>query len=289
VEIGAGFEEMGGEGVAERVNAALLVDPGAKLRHHVDLLRHGDVDRSGALAVLEEPHAGRRCLPVRAQVLEQPLGERDVAVLRALALRDPDRHAVDVDVRDLEGDRLADAKTRGVDDGQDEPMTRMRRRGEQPPHFLAAEDLGELLGLLGQRDHELGPRAAERDVVQEAEGVGSLATRAPGELAIVDQVREVRLDFVVGDLVRRPAIVLRQPDHGGDVRLVGPRRESANGHVAHHAGPELGHGAPPGCGELPGGDGASTRGVPRDKANAMQQCPSTRKSETLFAPTASAV
>src|ERR687891_545226 len=66
--------------------------------------------------------------------------------------------------------------------------------------------------------------------------------RAPGELAVVDQVREVGLDFVVGDLVWGPAVVLRQARHGGDVRLEGARRESADGHVAQHPGTEFAHG-----------------------------------------------
>ena len=83
---------------------------------------------------------------------------------------------------------------------------------------------------------------AQRHVIEEPEGVGRLTARAPGELALLDQVREVRLDFVVGDLVRGPAVVLRQADHGGDVRLVSARRETAHGQVADHAGTELAHG-----------------------------------------------
>jgi hypothetical protein len=67
----------------------------------------------------------------------------------------------------------------------------------------------------------------QRHVVEEAEGVGRLTARAPGELALLDQVREVRLHFVVGDLVGRPAVVLRQAHHGGDVRLVGAWGEAA--------------------------------------------------------------
>src|SRR4030095_11182588 len=95
-------------------------------------------------------------------------------------------------------------------------------------------------------------------MVEEPEGGGRLTARAPGELALLNQVREVRLDFVVGDLVGRPAVVLRQADHGGDVRLVGAWGEAAHGHVADHAVSELAHGTPPWSDELQGGDGAST-------------------------------
>jgi hypothetical protein len=61
---------------------------------------------------------------------------------------------------------------------------------------------------------------AQGDVVEEAEGVGRLTAGAPGQLTLVDQMSEVGLDFVAGDLVGRAVIVLRQADHGGDIRLV---------------------------------------------------------------------
>jgi hypothetical protein len=201
---------------------------------------------------------GGRGLPVRAQRLQQPRGEGDVAVLGALALLDPHRHAIGIDVRHFEGDRLAHAQTRGVDGRQQEPMARMPRHGEQPPHFFPAQDLGQFLRLLRERDVKVCARVAERHVVEEAEGIGRLTARAPGELALLNQMGEVRLDFVAGDLVRGSAVVPRQADHRGDVRLVGARGETAHGQVADHAGAELAHGTPPWSDELQGGDGAST-------------------------------
>jgi hypothetical protein len=123
-------------------------------------------------------------------------------------------------------------------------MARMQRHGEQPPHLFPAQDLRQFLRLLRERAVKLGSRMAQRHVVEEPEGVGRLAARAPGELALLNQVREVRLDFVVGDLVGRPAVVLRQADHGSDVRLVGAWGEAAHSHVADHAVSELAHGTP---------------------------------------------
>jgi hypothetical protein len=58
VQVDARFEEVGGEGVAQGVDAALLADAGAELRQRIDLLSDRDVDRAGALAIGEEPDAG---------------------------------------------------------------------------------------------------------------------------------------------------------------------------------------------------------------------------------------
>jgi len=148
-------------------------------------------------------------------------GERDVAVLGALALDDVDGHAVGIEIGDLEGDDLADAEAGRVGRGEQETMPGMRAGTEEPPDLLAAEDVGQLLGLLGRRDVEIHRRAAEGDVIEEAEGVSGLATRAPRELALLNQVREIGLDFLITQLVRRAVVELRELHHGGDVRLVG--------------------------------------------------------------------
>jgi hypothetical protein len=77
-------------------------------------------------------------------------------------------------------------------------------RVEQAPGFLATEDVGELLGLLGRRDVKVGARMAEGDVIEEPEGVRGLRARAPGQLLRLEEVRQGRLDLVGGELVRRP-------------------------------------------------------------------------------------
>ncbi len=156
------------------------------------------------------------------------------------------------------GDRFAHAQTRGVDGRQQEPMARMRGHREQPPDFLAAQDLGQFLRLLREGDVEVGPRMAQRHMVEKAEGVGRLTTRAPRQLSFLDQVGEIGLHLVAGDLVRRSPVVLRQSHDGGDVRLVSAGGEAAHGHVADHAVSERAHGTPPWRDELQGGDGAST-------------------------------
>jgi len=244
-QIAAGFEEMGGEGVAERMDAALLGDAGAELRHRVELLGDGDVDRTRALAIGEEPDVRGPNAPVRAPVLEQALGERHVTVLAALALADVDGHAVGVEVGDLEGDDLADAEAAGVGGRQQEPMPGVGAGAQQAPDFLPAQDVGQLLGLLGRRDVERGLLAPERHVVEKPERVRGLGARAPRPLPRLEEVRQVGLHLVGGELIGRPPVVAGQAHHLLDVRLVGAWREPSHGHVADHAGTQLAHEPPP--------------------------------------------
>jgi hypothetical protein len=103
-----------------------------------------------------------------------------------LALLDAEGHAVGIQVRYLQRDHLADAQASGVGRGEQETVPGVRAGIEQAPDFLAAENLWELLRLPGRGDVEVGLRVAERDMVEEPEGVGGLAACAPGKLAVLD-------------------------------------------------------------------------------------------------------
>src|SRR5438132_9382703 len=75
--------------------------------------------------------------------------------------------------------------------------------------------------------------------------MGRLATRAPRELAFLNQVGEIGLDLLIGELIRRAFVVLGQLHDLADVRLVGAGGEATHRHVADHAGPKLAHETPP--------------------------------------------
>src|SRR6267142_2587406 len=85
-EVGAGFKQVCGVGVAKRMDAAVLGDAGTELRSTIDSLCEGDVDRLRACPIQEQPAPRRVRLPVLAHVLEQAHGQRNVAVLGSLAL-----------------------------------------------------------------------------------------------------------------------------------------------------------------------------------------------------------
>ncbi len=206
---------------------------------------------------------------------------------------DANGHTVGSEIRDLQRDHLADPQTGGVGRREQEAVPGVRAGIEQAPDFLAAEDLRQLLRLLGGGDVEVDLRVAERHMVEEPEGVRRLAARAPGQLALLDQVSEVDLHLVVGELIRRPLVVLRQLHHLADVGLVGAARETAQRHVADHAGTKLAHGNTSSEGngmELEGvcarrervvfsGESAENRGVGESRERSWpDRCPTYRAS-----------
>jgi len=62
-----------------------------------------------------------------------------VAVLAALALFDPQQHALGVDIADLEGDHLGDAQPGAVGGGECRLVLRSRRRLKQQCDLLDAQ------------------------------------------------------------------------------------------------------------------------------------------------------
>jgi hypothetical protein len=95
------FEQMGGEAVPQRV----LRDPvgqtrplGRRVAYPVKLARG---HRADAVAAGKHPHGGTRDLPPVAQQLQKLRRQHGKTVLAALALLDPQYHALGVDVAHL--------------------------------------------------------------------------------------------------------------------------------------------------------------------------------------------
>jgi hypothetical protein len=66
LQVTAGFEEVGGDGVAQRVDAALLADARPEFGQGVELLNDGDVDGVRAEAIGEQPGRSGPWRPCRA-------------------------------------------------------------------------------------------------------------------------------------------------------------------------------------------------------------------------------
>ena len=101
-------------------------------------------------------HAGEQPLacrpgvpPVVAQSLQQARGERDAAVLAALALRDADHHAPTVDVGRPQADGLGDAESGRVAGGQDDAVAEDGNGIQKGDDLLGAGDTGSLAGCFG--------------------------------------------------------------------------------------------------------------------------------------------
>jgi hypothetical protein len=69
--------------------------------------------------------------PPHEQALEHDWREHRIAILAALALLDAQRHALAVDIADLERDDLAVAQAGAVGDGQRRLVLEVPRRGDE--------------------------------------------------------------------------------------------------------------------------------------------------------------
>jgi hypothetical protein len=63
--------------------------------------------------------------------------------------------------------------------------------------------------------------------VEELDAVEGYVVGVAGHLPLVLQVEEIAPYFLVTELVRRPAIVLRQPPHRTQIGLLGPLGQAA--------------------------------------------------------------
>src|SRR5271170_1357955 len=114
-DIFALFEQMGGEGVPQRMHRDALVDArseGGLMHGAVQLPCAHGVHRIKArkqIAAREDLPLGVGMAPPGAQPLEQEWRQQRVAILLALALLDAQEHALTVNVPDFERDHFADA------------------------------------------------------------------------------------------------------------------------------------------------------------------------------------
>jgi hypothetical protein len=113
-DVGASFEEVGGEAMAEGMGGDVLVEAGGLGGAGADVA-DGLLDEGTAGDVAgEEPFFGLSGFPILAEDGQEPGREHDVAVLATLALADADDHTFAVDVVDAEGGDLGDAESSGV-------------------------------------------------------------------------------------------------------------------------------------------------------------------------------
>ena len=168
VDVHSGFQQVGGEGMPQAVDAAVLADAGAALGRVEDLLRRGDADGLVELAGgAKQPRLGPLRRPVATQLAQQARGQQRVAILGTLALLHPDGHARRVDVAHLQMAQLRDPQPRPVGGHQHGAVLGIDGALDQARDLFARQDLGQLLRLARAGDLELRLGMLERDVVAE--------------------------------------------------------------------------------------------------------------------------
>jgi hypothetical protein len=86
MQVSASFQQVGGEDMAQGMDAAPLADPRLELGRIVELLRGGGVHRALPIPGREQPFGGPVLAPVGPQLRQQAGGEERVAVLGPLRL-----------------------------------------------------------------------------------------------------------------------------------------------------------------------------------------------------------
>ena len=234
-QIGAGFEQMGGETVAQGMRGYGLA--GDDVAHRGDGVCHrvpGDV-AVGIDPAGKQPRAGPIALVVAAQVVQQDRRQRHQTILAALALHDVQQHPLAVDVCDSQGDRLGNAQPGRIQGHRDDAVLGVGDRFEYGAHLVLAQHQGQLLGLLGERDGLDVPALAERLEVQEAEGADRLIEAAPSQLSGVHQMQLIGPYIVERQQLRGALEVASEQRDLPDVAVDGAGREVAHLHVFDHS------------------------------------------------------
>src|SRR5215207_9407451 len=102
------------------------------------------------IAAGKQPALWPRCLPPRAQQVEQMRRQHHVAVLATLALLHADQHALAVDIGDLERDDFGSAQARAIGHAQRRLVLEPRRGIEQTHYLFWAEDDRQLARLMDE-------------------------------------------------------------------------------------------------------------------------------------------
>lgn len=194
-EVGAGFEEVGGEAVAEGVDGDALFDLG-----FLESVFEDGLDAAVGIGLaglaFEEVFLGFVLLDVAAEEVEGFGGEKGVAVFFAFGLGDADLHAFGVYVGLFQGDGFADAEAGGVDGGEDGAVFEVGWGGEDELNFVLAEDDGEGFFGAGAIDKVDFALAAKDAFVVEFDGVDGLVLVGYGDFAFGHEVAEEGDDLV---------------------------------------------------------------------------------------------
>jgi hypothetical protein len=234
-QVGSALQQMGGEGVAERVRRDPtgdrgLAHPAVEPPTHVGGREPPSPDRDeerGLGRIPHEPRAARREVALEGALGRLP--HRQQTLLLALA-RDPHRLRLEVDPAEIEGDDLLAAEAAGVGELEHGPIAKLQRLPRRDPvqqgaHLLSRENPGQLALALGTGD-QLGwirryALAAHEEVVEPPQG-GELARHArPGQPAL-GEPGHVATDVAIGDVLGAQPAPGRPPGELRQVDRVGP-------------------------------------------------------------------
>ena len=170
-QVSAGFEQVDGKGMAQRVRGDRLGDASPAPRLFTGVLHGEGRDRLIGDVAGEQEILRVDGVPISPENVQQPRREHHVAILPPLALLHADDHPLAIDRRWRQADRFGDTQAGRVADGQDGAMLPAVDGVEEPGDLVLAEHDRKLLRFAtGGNDLVDAPTPSERNLVEKADG-----------------------------------------------------------------------------------------------------------------------
>jgi hypothetical protein len=241
-QIGAGFQQMDGKGMAQGVRRDGPADAAFAPCRSAGDLDGAWCDRLAGKVAGKPPLLRPGGAPVVSQDVQQPGREHHVAVLPPFALRHADDHAVAVDGSRRQADGFGNPQAGRVAHGQDDAVLQRRDAVEEAENLVAVQYDGKPLRLAAGGDHLIdAPVPLERDLVEKAEGGDRDQDRTGRELPLVGQMQPIDSDIFRPQHRGRLAEVAGKLRDLLEIRALRLRREVADLHVLDHATTKRGH------------------------------------------------
>jgi len=184
----------------------------------------------GALATVafggEEQRGMTMSFPLFPQALEGAFGQRDVAVLIALATADVEEHAFGINVAYLEAQPFAQAQAAGINEQQADLLIRRGHRGEQAADFGGGEHHWQFeLGVGPDQFQFVGPDSFKGFFPEKFEGANDLGAGLAGDPLVRFEMDAVLAELLGGDQFGRLDVMLTELTDTGQISFFGPRAE----------------------------------------------------------------
>jgi len=234
--IGAAFQEVSGEAVAERMRGDTFAEAAAG----PGIAAGGLHGAGGEMEVRppggEEPRTGGTVnAKVGTENFQEARREHGVTVFASLAVIDADEHALAIDAGELEGDGFGDAEAGSVAGEEDGAVFAAGDVVEELLDFVGGEDDGEFVVEAGAREVLLFPGHFEGDQEEELDGGDEAIDGLRRELALFSEVKEILTDGVEVEIGGTAGEIFGE---GGDIMNVaalGGEGEVANAQIVGHA------------------------------------------------------
>lgn len=244
VDVGPACDEVGGEAVAEGVDAAFSKEAGACLEFDEAFNEGAGCNGKVALTGSEEKVGFGMVGPnIAPEVCVEASRVECGTVFAAFALANPNGAMAGIEINDLQPAKLAETKAGGV--GHDK--NRLCLTAVSAGHTDEFLDLGgcpdewQAFGLLSGGNDEVSRRDVEELVVKAAQGADMEIDGGPGKMPFFDEVIEVVLNLGIGKLIRFAVVMVSKIVN--DVDIFGDRGRCvvANCQKRCKLGPEVSH------------------------------------------------